>query len=120
MDLPPPVTSNTFNTLHKTVYEAVNNECEVNMTKAINQEIASNCDLEESEEESSDITKLQIRDDGTWQKREFQSLNGAVSIIGTESEKVLDHEVLSSYCQICTKWQKEKWSSHWLKVGRLV
>ena len=126
MDLPPPVTSNTFNTLQKTVFEAANNECEASMTRAINQEIASNCDLEENEEESSDIKELQIRGDGTWQKRGFQSLNGAVSIIGTESEKVLDHEVLSSYCQICTKWQKEnglptgeKWED-WYCTHRLV
>ena len=42
MDLPPPVTSNTFNTLQKTVFEAANNECETSMTRAINQEIASN------------------------------------------------------------------------------
>ena len=53
-------------------------------------------------------------------------MNGAVSIIDTESEKVLDHEMLSSYCQICTKRQKEnglptgeKWED-WYSTYRLV
>ena len=126
MDLPSPVSPNTFNTLQKTVFKAANDECEKSMTTAINQEIAANCDLESTEDENSDIKELQVRGDGTWQKRGFKSLNGAVSIIGTESEKVLDHEVLSSYCQICTQWQQEnglptgdKWED-WYSTHRLV
>ena len=35
--------------------------------------------------------KIKIKGDGTWQRRGFQSLNGAVIVIGAETEKVLDH-----------------------------
>ena len=49
---------------------------------------------------------VSISCDGTWQKRGFTSLNGAVIIISTDTGKVLDVEVMSRYSNVfvlCTK-----------------
>ncbi|GFX00639.1 uncharacterized protein TNCV_2236461 [Trichonephila clavipes] len=44
--------------------------------------------------------------DGTWQKRVYSSLNVCVSTISVDSGKILDIEVLSQYCRVCTKTEK--------------
>ncbi|GFT49968.1 hypothetical protein TNCV_4175911 [Trichonephila clavipes] len=45
--------------------------------------------------------------DGTWQKkRGYTSLNVCVSAISVDSGKILDIEVLSQYCRVCTKTVK--------------
>lgn len=40
--------------------------------------------------------------DGTWQRRGYSSLNGCVSAISVDSGKILDCEVMSSYCRQCS------------------
>ena len=37
--------------------------------------------------------------DGTWQKRGFTSLNGAVAAISMDTGRILDVEVMTRYCQ---------------------
>ena len=49
--------------------------------------------------------------DGTWQKRGFQSLNGAVTIIATDSGKCVDYKVKSKSCQKCKYYEKSKHSN---------
>ncbi|GIY34102.1 GMC_oxred_C domain-containing protein [Caerostris extrusa] len=44
--------------------------------------------------------------DGTWQRRGHTSLNGCVALISIDTRKVLDLEVMSSYCPTCRKLQK--------------
>lgn len=44
--------------------------------------------------------------DGTWQRRGFTSLNGCVAAISVDTGKVVDVEVMSSYCMICKKLHK--------------
>ncbi|GIY34099.1 uncharacterized protein CEXT_435321 [Caerostris extrusa] len=41
--------------------------------------------------------------DGTWQRRGHTSLNGCVALLSIDTRKVLDLEVMSSYCPICRK-----------------
>lgn len=41
--------------------------------------------------------------DGTWQRRGHTSLNGCVSVISIDTGKILDLEVMSQYCHICSK-----------------
>ena len=43
--------------------------------------------------------------DGTWQKRGFTSLYGAVFVIAHETRKVLDYEVMSKVCAGCRRWE---------------
>lgn len=40
--------------------------------------------------------------DGTWQKRGYSSLNGCVSCISIDTGKVLDIEIMSHYCRLCS------------------
>ena len=39
--------------------------------------------------------------DGTWQRRGFSSLNGAVAAISMVNGKILDLDTLTRYCQGC-------------------
>ena len=128
MDLPPPVNPSAFNKLQTTLLQTATDEAGASMRKAVEEElILSEASKKEDtqerrqggEEETDDETEverdelmeednnprpLEVSGDGTWQGRGYKSLNGAVLIIGTGTAKILDHEVLTSYCQACTEW----------------
>nr|XP_042909898.1 uncharacterized protein LOC122271719 [Parasteatoda tepidariorum] len=55
---------------------------------------------------SRDVAKCGISVDGTWQRRGYSSLNGCVSAISIDTGKILDVEVMSQYCRICSKGNK--------------
>ncbi|GFU92801.1 uncharacterized protein TNCV_785951 [Trichonephila clavipes] len=44
--------------------------------------------------------------DGTWQKRGYLSHNGCVSCISIDTGKILDIEIMSHFCRICSKKAK--------------
>ncbi|GFU51542.1 uncharacterized protein TNCV_81781 [Trichonephila clavipes] len=44
--------------------------------------------------------------DGTWQKRGYSSRNGCVSCISIDTGKILDIEIMSHFCRICSKKAK--------------
>ncbi|GFT48272.1 uncharacterized protein TNCV_4708431 [Trichonephila clavipes] len=44
--------------------------------------------------------------DGTWQKRGYSSHNGCVSCISIDTGKILDIEIMSHFCIICSKKAK--------------
>ncbi|GFY13797.1 uncharacterized protein TNCV_985691 [Trichonephila clavipes] len=54
--------------------------------------------VEKKQNLSSDIVKCGISVDGTWQRRGFTSMNGCVAAISVDTGKVLDIEVMPSYC----------------------
>ncbi|GFX89419.1 integrase catalytic domain-containing protein [Trichonephila clavipes] len=54
--------------------------------------------VEKQQNLSSDIVKCGISVDGTWQRRGYTSMNGCVAAISVDTGKVLDIEVMSSYC----------------------
>ncbi|GFW02913.1 integrase catalytic domain-containing protein [Trichonephila clavipes] len=54
--------------------------------------------VEKQQNLSSDIVKCGISVDGTWQRRGYTSMNGRVAAISVDTGKVLDIEVMSSYC----------------------
>ncbi|GFV33782.1 uncharacterized protein TNCV_4568971 [Trichonephila clavipes] len=54
---------------------------------------------------SSDIVKCGISVDSTWQRRGYTSMNGCVAAISVYTGKVLDIEVISSYCPTCKRLQ---------------
>ena len=56
---------------------------------------------------SKDVIDILVSCDGTWQKRGFTSLFGAVFIIAYETGKVIDYIVLSKYCAGCSLWEKQ-------------
>ena len=54
------------------------------------------------------IVDTGISVDGTWQKRGFTSLNGAVTAISIETGRILDVEVMTRYYQGCINIEKLK------------
>ncbi|GFX35012.1 uncharacterized protein TNCV_2329521 [Trichonephila clavipes] len=59
--------------------------------------------VEKQQNLSSDIVKCGISVDGTWQRRGYTSMNGCVAAISVDTGKVLDIEVMSSYCPTCKR-----------------
>ena len=49
----------------------------------------------------SSAVNTSVSFDGTWQKRGFASLNGAVVPISIDTGRILDLDVMSQYCQAC-------------------
>ena len=87
---PPPMTKITTNVL-KAVPKTIMNEA---------------CD--EIRGPSIGIDNTGISNDGTWRKRCFTSLNGAVVSISITTGKILDCEVMSPFCQGCVYIENPK------------
>ncbi|GFV82308.1 hypothetical protein TNCV_3442981 [Trichonephila clavipes] len=80
------------------------------------------------ENSSSPDNLLTVSGDGTWKARGHSSFIGVCTVIGPEIGKVLDREVLSSFCKGCdsykevkfgikyNKWQKERIRFHVEKI----
>ncbi|GFU84184.1 uncharacterized protein TNCV_3277951 [Trichonephila clavipes] len=69
---------------------------------------ANNSMLESAKSIAECSNECGVSVDGTWQKRGYSSLNGCVSTISVDSGKILDIEVLSQYCRVCTKTEKHR------------
>ena len=54
-----------------------------------------------SEYKNGGVTDASVSVDGTWQKRGFSSLDGVVAAISIDTGKVVDCEVMASYCKAC-------------------
>ncbi|GBN24694.1 hypothetical protein AVEN_14940-1 [Araneus ventricosus] len=87
MALPAPVSQNSYDKINDKILRAttvVANSC---MKKAAEEELLTG---------SSDIM---VSGDGTWKTRGHSSLVGVCTVIGAESGKVIDIDVMSSYCK---------------------
>ena len=89
MSMPQQVTQKNYSLLSKKFKHGEKVVAEDSMIHAAN---------EAKEKEGGDIG---VSVDGTWQKRWFASLNGAVVTISTSNFKVLDVETMSRYCKVC-------------------
>ncbi|GFV96233.1 uncharacterized protein TNCV_1871931 [Trichonephila clavipes] len=47
------------------------------------------------------IVECGISVDGTWQRRGYSSMNGCVAALSVDTGKVVDIEIMSSYCPTC-------------------
>ncbi|GFT17658.1 uncharacterized protein TNCV_2587661 [Trichonephila clavipes] len=70
------------------------------MNKAAKEEIAA-----------SETNEICVSGDGTWKTRGHTSRIGVCSIIGDITGKVIDVEVLSSYCKGCDRWKSLKYGT---------
>ncbi|GFV32949.1 uncharacterized protein TNCV_1745911 [Trichonephila clavipes] len=52
------------------------------------------------------IVECGISVDGTWQRRGYSSMNGCVAALSVDTGKVVDIEVMSSYCPTCRNISK--------------
>ncbi|GFX96874.1 uncharacterized protein TNCV_1996061 [Trichonephila clavipes] len=52
------------------------------------------------------IVECGISVDGTWQRRGYSYMNGCVAALSVDTDKVVDIEIMSSYCPTCRKISK--------------
>ncbi|GFV84037.1 uncharacterized protein TNCV_3037001 [Trichonephila clavipes] len=67
---------------------------------------------------SSPDNLLTVSGDGTWKTRGHSSLIGVCTVIGAETGKVLDREVLSSFCKGCNSYKGVKFGIKYNKNGK--
>ena len=105
LDLPPPVSRNIYSLHMDAVCQAAVAEAQDSMQRAI-EEVCEHYGAS-----SDEVVDILISCDGTWQKRGFSSLFGAVFIIAYETGKVIDYTVLSKHCAGCKRWEDYDTSS---------
>lgn len=96
MNLPPPVESTGYQGHLSAI------------THSAQQSALSSCRIAAQEaKEAMKSTNIRVSVDGTWQRRGFSSKNGVVTVLSVmgkdKGSKVLDTEVLSTYCHTCTQ-----------------
>ncbi|GFU20486.1 uncharacterized protein TNCV_2522251 [Trichonephila clavipes] len=67
---------------------------------------------------SSPDNLLTVSGDGTWKTRGYSSLIGVRTVIGAETGKVLDREVLSSFCKGCDSYKGVTFGIKYNKNGK--
>ena len=97
LDLPPPVTNKNFKRHCTKLLEAAKTTARASMKSAADALIAARTTA--AEESPRDVA---VSTDGTWMKRGFSSVYSVQTAISWDSQKVLDVEVLSKYCSLCT------------------
>ena len=104
--------------MHKDSFSAMNKDVAVSYSK-----VARSSMLEAANELHSDdenLCNIGISCDGTWQKRGFSSLLGAVTVISVDTGKCLDYKVLSKKCAMCTKWESRKGTDAYEKFENVI
>ena len=66
------------------------------------------------------LCDIAVSCDGTWQKRGFSSLLGAVTVISVETGKCLNYEVMSKKCSLCTLWESRKGTEAYEKFINVI
>ena len=97
LNMPMPMTDEAYNDSLKSVKQVLEAEATESMKKAAS---------EEKPESTALVTECQAMFDGTWRKRGFSSLQGAVTAISAKTGKCLDYETLNKVCYGCSKWKK--------------
>ena len=99
---PPPMTEKNYRMINLKFSNAVRAVAMRSMDEAaeeVRQTQTSNKDL---------IVETGVSVDGTWQRRGFSSLNGAVAALSIDSGKVIDIACFSRYCQGCINMEMYK------------
>ncbi|GBM19685.1 hypothetical protein AVEN_199854-1 [Araneus ventricosus] len=104
MDLNPPVSQNSYEQICRRVNAASKNVAIESMKKAADEEVAA-----------VDNTDITVSGDGTWKTRGHTSQIGVCTIIGADTGKVMDVEVLSKACKGCSRWKGPRLGSAFQK-----
>ncbi|GBL98092.1 hypothetical protein AVEN_84592-1 [Araneus ventricosus] len=104
MDLNPPASQNSYEQICRRVNAASKNVANESMKKAADEEVAA--------VDSTDIT---VGVDGTWKTRVHTSQIGDCTVIGADTGKVIDVEVLSKACIGCSRWKGPRLGSAFKK-----
>ena len=97
MNMPAPMTKNNYNKithLRKNAAKKVANKSMRDAALVLKAKV--------------DIADVGVSVDGTWKRRGYSSLNGVVTAISVDSEKILDCEVLTKFCNGCAQKQTLK------------
>lgn len=108
MDLPEPISAKSYNKIIKRLLSSSSTVVKDSMKAAAREEITLTG--------TSDII---VSGDGSWKTRGHTSRVGICAVIGDRSGKVLDMEVLSSYCKACDAWKIKKGTTeynNWKKL----
>ncbi|GFW27151.1 uncharacterized protein TNCV_93771 [Trichonephila clavipes] len=107
MSLPNPVEQKSFDVINNKLSRVMKEVAEESMKRAAVEENSSSPD-----------NLLTVSGDGTWKTRGHSSLIGVCTVIGAETGKVLDREVLSSFCKGCDSYEGVKFGIKYNKWQR--
>ncbi len=96
MNLPPPSSKSTFVEYYQLIGEKSQLHVEDSLKRAREEVRQFYGAVSESE-----IVDCLVSVDGTWQKRGYQSLLGAVYVIEYQTGKVLHYKVICKFCHDC-------------------
>lgn len=99
MDLGHGLATKTYYACLDNAWTAAKSSCDVILKRAVENEKAFNI------EKGNEPSHLSVSGDGTWSRRGFSSLFGAVTLIGKYSNKVVDLIVKSKFCMACNRWK---------------
>lgn len=92
MNTLPPISRKCYEDINKKILHATKNVAKSSMIAAAEEEV-----------EASQSCDVVVSGDGTWKTRGHSSKVGVCSVIGIETGKVIDVEVLSNFCKSCEK-----------------
>ncbi|GFV19643.1 uncharacterized protein TNCV_478691 [Trichonephila clavipes] len=107
MSLPNPVEQKSHDVINNKLSRVMKEVAEESMKRAAVEENSSSPD-----------NLLTVSGDGTWKTRGHSSLIGVCTVIGAETGKVLDREVLSSFCKGCDSYKGVKFGIKYNKWQR--
>ncbi|GFY19107.1 uncharacterized protein TNCV_3877951 [Trichonephila clavipes] len=107
MSLPNPVEQKSHDVINNKLSRVMKEVAEESMEMAAVEENSSSPD-----------NLLTVSGDGTWKTRGHSSLIGVCTVIGAETGKVLDREVLSSFCKECDSYKGVKFGIKYNKWQR--
>ncbi|GFU70371.1 uncharacterized protein TNCV_2916341 [Trichonephila clavipes] len=107
MSLPNPVEHKSHDVINNKLSRVMKEVAEESMKMAAVKEYSSSPD-----------NLLTVSGDGTWKTRGHSSLIGVCTVIGAETGKVLDREVLSSFCKGCDSYKGVKFGIKYNKNGK--
>ncbi|GFU07152.1 uncharacterized protein TNCV_127441 [Trichonephila clavipes] len=107
MSLPNPVEQKSHDVINNKLSRVMKEVAEESMKMAAVEEYSTSPD-----------NLLTVSGDGTWKTRGHSSLIGVCTVIGAETGKVLDREVLSSFCKGCDSYKGVKFGIKYNKNGK--
>ena len=108
MNMPPPMAIRAYTYIVKNVLHDRYVKCAKDSMQDAALEIRKDILREEYTDEK--VVDVDISADGTWQKRGYASLNGAVTIISIDDGKCLAFEYTTKRCKGCEMWEGKQTS----------
>ena len=105
MNMPPPMNQTTYDDIITQLHGSYMKLANANMKAAADEIRHQNLGEEYAED---NIANIDISADGTWQRRGYASLNGAVTVIGMDNGKYLAFQALTKVCKSCQTWELHK------------